>query len=403
MSSVTLRRSAMVALFLFVLALGLAACGGGSSSSSSSSTTESESEPAEAEGGETEPAAEEGEEAEASGGGVAEAKEIVAPYIGQPSEFPVTEKLKEVPKGDEIDYVDCGTPICALFWEILQPAAQTMGVNLERIKAGSSASTVASAFDTVITKEPAAVIVGSVSMELWSKQLKELQEKEIPVVTTGISDAEEFGVESPQASNANSERSGELMAAYVLAEMAGEESNVVFYETPELSFTTIIAESFQSEFEKLCPECSVRIGKVGVEELGNTAPNTVVSDLQANPETNVAVFGTAEIEAGLPTALKAAGIEVETLGSSPGPAELQYLKEGKSTAVLGFDLPVLTWTLLDQAARQIAGQKLGGAEAEGLGVLQFLKKEDVQYDVSKGWSGYPEFAEMFAELWGVKG
>jgi ribose transport system substrate-binding protein len=402
MSSVTLRRSAIVALLMFVLALGLAACGGGSSSTSSGSTTETEAEPAEP-GGETEPAAEEEPEAESSGGGIAEAKEKVAPYIGQPSPFPVSEKLKEVPTGDEIDYVDCGTPICALFWEILQPAAQTMGVKLERIKAGSAANTVTSAFDTVIAKEPAAVIVGSVTMELWSKQLKELQEKEIPVVTTGISDTEEFGIESPQASNANSERSGELMAAYVLAEMAGEDSNVVFYETPELSFTTIIAESFQAEFEKLCPECSVRIAKVGVEELGNTAPQTVVSDLQANPETNVAVFGTAEIEAGLPTALKAAGIEVETLGSSPGPAELQYLKEGKSTAVLGFDLPVLTWGLLDQAAREIAGQELTGPEAEGLGVLQFLKKEDVQYDVSKGWSGYPNFAEMFAELWGVKG
>jgi ribose transport system substrate-binding protein len=400
MSSVTLRRSAIVALFMFVLALGLAACGGGSSSSSSSPTTEAEAEPAET-GGETEPAAE--EETEASGGGVAEAKKVVAPFIGQPSPFPVTEKLKEVPTGAEIDYVDCGTPICALFWEILQPAAQTMGVKLERIKAGSAANTVTSAFDTVIAKEPAAVIVGSVSMELWSKQLKELQEKEIPVVTTGISDTEEFGIVSPQASNANSERSGKLMAAYVIAEMAGEESNAVFYETPELSFTTIIAEAFKEEFENLCPECSLRIGKVGVEELGNTAPQTVVSDLQANPETNVAVFGTAEIEAGLPTALKAAGIEVETLGSSPGPAELQYLKEGKSTAVLGFDLPVLTWGLLDQAAREIAGQELTGPEAEGLGVLQFLKKEDVQYDVSKGWSGYPEFAEMFAELWGVKG
>jgi ribose transport system substrate-binding protein len=193
------------------------------------------------------------------------------------------------------------------------------------------------------------------------------------------------------------------MAAYVVGEMAGEESNVVFYETPELSFTTIIAESFQAEMEKLCPECGVRIGQVGVAELGNTAPNTVVSDLQANPDTNVAVFGTGEIEAGLPTALKSAGIEVETLSSSPGPAELQYLKEGKSTATLGFDLPVLTWTLLDQAAREIAGQELTGPEAEGLGVLQFLRKEDVQYDVSKGWSGYPEFAEMFAELWGVKG
>src|SRR6185437_15364211 len=106
MSSVTLRRSAVLALFVFVLALGLAACGGGSSSSSSSSTSEAEtSEPAE---GETENAAE--EEAEASGGGVAAAKEAVAPYIGKPSPFPVIEKLKEVPKGDEIDYVDCGTP-----------------------------------------------------------------------------------------------------------------------------------------------------------------------------------------------------------------------------------------------------------------------------------------------------
>jgi ribose transport system substrate-binding protein len=400
MSSVTLRRSAILALLVFALALGLAACGGGSSSSSSSTSEAESSEPT---GGETENAAEEETESEAAGGGVAEAKEIVAPYIGQPSPFPVTEKLKEVPKGAEIDYVDCGTPICALFWEILQPAAQTMGVKLERVKAGSAANTVASAFDTVIAKEPAAVIVGSVTMELWSKQLKELQEKEIPVVTTGISDAEEFGIESPQASNANSERSGELMAAYVVAEMAGEESNVVFYETPELSFTTILAESFQAEMEKLCPGCSVRIAQVGIEELGNTAPNTVVSDLQANPDTNVAVFGTAEIEAGLPTALKSAGIEIETLGSSPGPAELQYLKEGKSTAVLGFDLPVLTWTLLDQAAREIAGQELSGPEAEGLGVLQFLRKEDVQYDVSKGWSGYPEFAEKFAELWGVKG
>jgi ribose transport system substrate-binding protein len=400
MSSVTLRRSAIVALFMFVLALGLAACGGGSSSSSSSSTTESET-AEETNGGETENAAEEGE----TGGGAAAAHEVVDAYIGQPSPFPVTEKLKSVPKGEEIDYVDCGTPICALFWEILQPAAQTMGVKLERIKAGSAANTVTSAFDTVIAKEPAAVIVGSVTMELWSKQLKELQEKEIPVVTTGISDAEEYGVEAPQASNHNSEKSGDLMAAYTVAELGkkDEGSNIVFYETPELSFTTILGESFKAEVEKLCPSCSVRVAKIGVEELGNTAPNTVVSDLQANPETEVAVFGTAEIEAGLPSALKAAGIEVETFGSSPGPTELQYLKEGKVTAMLGFDLPVLTWGLLDQAAREIAGQELTGLQAEGIGVFQFLKKEDVQYDVSKGWTGYPEFAEMFAELWGVKG
>ena len=396
MSSVTWRRSAIAALFVLVLALGLAACGSSSSSSSSTTEAESSEEPA---AGETEKAAEGGEEA--SGGGMAAAKEVIAGYIGKPSAFPVTEKLKSVPKGEEIDYVDCGTPICALFWELLQPAAKTMGVKLERIKAGSAANTVTAAFDTVLAKEPAAVIVGSVTMELWSKQLKELQEKEIPVVTTGISDAEKFGVESPQASNHNSELTGKLMAAYAIAEMGGEKTNAVIYETPELSFTTILTESFVEEFENLCPSCSVRTAQISVTELGNTAPNTVVSDLQANPETTLAVFSTAEIEGGLPSALQAAGIEVETLGSAPGPSELQYLKEGKVTAALGFDLPVLTWGLLDQAAREIAGQKLTGLQAEGLGVFQFLKKEDVQYDVSKGWTGYPKFAEMFAKLWGV--
>jgi ribose transport system substrate-binding protein len=399
MSSVTLRRSAIVALFVFVLALGLAACGGGSSSSSSS-TTESEA-AEEPTGGETENAAE--DETEASGGGAAAAKEVIAEYVGQPSPFPVTEKLKAVPKGDEIDYVDCGTPICALFWEIMQPAAQTMGVKLERIKAGSAANTVTSAFDTVIAKEPAAVIVGSVTMELWSKQLKELQEKNIPVVTTGISDAEEYGVEAPQASNANSELDGKLLAAYIVAEMAGEESNVVFYETPELSFTTIMQEAFTGELEALCSGCAVRTAKVGIEELGNTAPQTVVSDLQANPETNVAVFGTAEIEGGLPTALKAAGIEVETLSYVGTPENLEYIKEGKQDAAFQGDLPVASWALIDQAAREIIGQPLSGGEAEGIGDYQFLTQPDITFDPSKGWTGYPEFAERFAKLWGVGG
>ena len=106
---------------------------------------------------------------------------------------------------------------------------------------------------------------------------------------------------------------------------------------------------------------------------------------------------------GLPAALQAAGIKVETIGNSPGPTNLQYIKEGKETAGLGFDLPVLTWTLLDQAAREIAGQKLSGPEAEGLPVSEFLTQKDITFDPSKGWTGYPDFAERFAKLWGIGG
>lgn len=374
----------IVLIAALALATTVAACGGGDDSSSTGTATGSET----------------SGEPEAKGGDVSAAEAVVAPYIGQPSPFPVTEKLKEVPKGATIAFMDCGSPICALLWELLNPAAATMGVSLERIKAGSSANTVNDAFDTVVSKKPDAVIVSAINIELWSKQLEQLQEAEIPVVTTGIIGTEPYGVIAPQTAEAASDLGGELMANYMVAKM-NPEANAVIYEVPELPFAKIIVEKFTEEVEALCPDCSVRTAQVSVAEIGNTAPQTIVSDLQANPDTDVAVFTSGDLETGLPAATKAAGLEVETLSYAPNPTTLQYLKEGKSTASLGFDLPVLVWTLLDQAAREIVGQELSGPESEGIPVYQFLTKEDIVFDPSKGWTGYPDFAERFAKLWGV--
>ena len=98
---------------------------------------------------------------------------------------------------------------------------------------------------------------------------------------------------------------------------------------------------------------------------------------------------------------QAAGIEIETLGFAPTPTNLQYLKEGKETAGLADDIAVAAWSQLDQAARELTGQKLTGPEAKAANVLQFLTQKDITFDPSKGWSGYPEFAERFAKLWGA--
>jgi ribose transport system substrate-binding protein len=386
----TSRRVVFAVIAALALAVVFAACGGGGGGGSSSSSANTE---AESTGG---------GESEGGSSSAASAKEAIAPFIGQPSAFPVTEKLKEVPKGATIAYMDCGTPICALFWQILGPAGQTMGVNLERVKAGSAANTVSAAFDSVVAKKPDAVIVTAISVELWKNQLKQLQEAEIPVVTTGITGTEPYEIIAPQAAENSSNLEGELLANYVVAEMSPE-ANVAFYDVPELPFTGVVGEKFSEELEAICPGCSVRTTHIPVATIGNTAPNTIVSDLQANPETTVAVFATDEAETGLPAALQAAGIEVETLGNSPGPTNLQYLKEGKETAALAVDLPVLTWTLVDQAAREIVGQELSGPEAEGIPVQQFLTKEDIVFDPSKGWTGYPDFPERFAKLWGVGG
>ncbi|MBS1677443.1 MAG: substrate-binding domain-containing protein [Actinobacteria bacterium] len=381
-------RWAVLAVFAaLALALGATACGGGGDTSGSTGKA--------------------GAEADSSAGAnnaeVAKAaKEAVAPFIGKPSPFPVTEKLKEIPKGATIAYMESGSPFSALLYELALQAAETMGVKLERIKAGGSASQTSAAFDAAVANEPDAVIVNGIATELWSKQLKEFQEKGIAVVPSGVLDVEKYGIEGALSSNADDERAGKLMANYVVGEM-NPEANVVVYDIPEITLTKLIAESFTEEIGAICPKCSVRTTHIPLASVGTTAPNTVVSDLQANPETTNVVFSAPEIATGVPEAFAKAGINVETLSYAPTPTNLQYMKEGKETAGLGSDVAVLGWSQVDQAAREIVGQKLTGLEAEGLGVIQFLTKKDITFDPSQGWTGYPDFAERFAKLWGMKG
>jgi ribose transport system substrate-binding protein len=384
MSRPSLGKASLALLAFLAVAIGLAACGGsGSSSSSSSSSSTAAATSATAETG-------------GSGDVAAKAAKVVEPFIGHPSAFPVTEALKEVPKGATMVYTDSGTPFAALQWQLLGPAAQTMGVKVERVEVGVTANSVSSGMDSIVAKHPEVVLANGVPIELWTKQLKELQEQGATVTSAGIYGIEKYGVEPVQGQEAY----GDLMANYVIGEM-NPHPEVALYTVPEIPAIKKTTGEFEGEFKALCPDCSLRTVELHASEIGSTAPNAIVSDLQAHPETDIAVFGADEIQNGLPAARQAAGIEIETLGLAPGPTNLQYLKEGKETAGLAYDIAVGMWSQIDQAAREVTGQPLTGPQAEGLGVLQFLTQKDITFDPSKGWTGYPEFAERFAKLWGA--
>ncbi len=338
-------------------------------------------------------------------GGVntAAANAAIAPYLNHPSPFPVTQPLnKRIKRGTKIAYMDCGTPICGLFWELLQPAAKTMGVHLVRYAAGSAANTVTAAYNAVVAAKPAAVIAVAINIDLWKNQLKELQAEHIPVVASGILGTKQYGIKDAQIAEYWSRLTGGLMADYIAAKY-GANSNVAFYTVPEISFTSLMATSFQSQLAKVCSSCTSRIVPVPVADTGTTAPALIVSDLQSHPSTNVIAFASDETEEGLPAALKIANINVKTLGSGPAPENLEYVKEGEETAVLSADDSVLAWTLLDQAARQIDGQPLVGDEAKGVTVIQFLTKHNLVLNAKAGWIAYPNYQKRFAKLWKVRG
>jgi ribose transport system substrate-binding protein len=339
----------------------------------------------------------------ASGGSgaadTAAAKEVLAPYLGKPSAFPVDEPLpKPIPAGTKIGFLQCVTPICGVFAQALAPAAQAVGAQLDVVKAGASAGDLQSAMSSLIEKQPNGLIIPGIEPATIAAPLKQAHEAGIKLVSNGIMGAERFGMEGQTLGRPAAELAGRLLAAWTV-DRKGEDADIVFYNTPELSFSAVIKEGFAAGIKELCPGCSVRYVDVPIATIGNSAPAHVVSDLQSHPKTNTLVFATSEASTGLPAALKTAGLTPETIGFAPGPANLQDIKDGKMTAGLAVDVATIIWTLVDETARLLTDSPLTAGEKSTVPVMQIVTAKDLDYDVSKGWTGYPDYAERFAKLW----
>jgi len=360
--------------WLAVSAVGLSACGGSNAGSSS------------------------------GGGGkadVAAAKQLLAPYTGKPSAFPVDQPLKQkLPAGSPVGFLQCVTPICGLIGQLTAGATQAMGVKLAVAKADASATSLQGAMATLITQKPKAILLPAVEPDSVNTQLKDAANQGIPVTSDGIMNHERYGIAGAMFNTATATLAGKLLAAKVVADK-GAQADVAFYLTPELSFGKYIQQGLQSELATLCPGCKLRTITVPVATIGNSAPSRVVSDLQTNSKTNIVMFSTLEAAVGLPAAMKTAGLSQEVTGFGPNPANLQDLKAGSINSAVGIDFPVMVWTQLDEAVRAATKQPLTAGEAAGIPPLQILTTQDVKFDPSKGYTGYPDFAQRFAKLWGA--
>jgi ribose transport system substrate-binding protein len=327
----------------------------------------------------------------------AAASSFIAPYLDKPTPFPVVTPLAKSARGKKIAVMDCGTPICALLIQLMTPAAAITGIEIVRIQTGFGADKVAEGFDTVLAGNFDGVFVLGLPGPLWERSLAKLNAAKIPVIASGVADVDPSKVGMAEAGVVSSKKNAELLAAYVVAR--GNPSDVVFYETPELGFTTVMAKSFKDKLTQLCPQCSVRIATIPAATFGTSSPSVLVNDLQSHPSTKMAVFPVGEQALGLPSAMKTAGIEVDTISSSPDPQALKQIQDGKMTAGLGVDLPILVWTGIDTLARLMTGQRAEPAAVNDELVVQFLTAKDLKGDVSRGWSGYPDFVDRFKAVW----
>ena len=377
-----------------VAVVSAAACGS-SASSSSSSPSSSTSSPSSSTSSTSSPAS-------AQGANVAAAQAALAPYTGRSSAFPVTDSLaSKLPAGKSFVYLQCSTPICAEVGGLLQGAVKAIGGKMTVVNAGATATTAQAAAASALALKPDAVFLGAISPDLFGNGLKTLANAGVKLVSLQVDqNVTPFGITFNYLGTNLSLRNGQLLADWVIAN-EGAHANAVLYTLPALDISAPVQQAFQAEMAKNCPSCTVRVVPLDIATIGTTAPSTVVTDLQAHPNTNVAVFVSLSAAAGLPAAMKAASLLVKTVGFGPTAGNLQDIKDGNLTAALDIDFPVSTWTAVDAAARLIEGAQPTASEQAGDVPEEFLEQKDITFNPNLGWSAYPDFAQRFATLWHI--
>lgn len=380
-------RAAVTACMAALAVVSLAACGSSSSSSSSPSSSPSGSSSSSSASG--------------NGANIAAAQAAIAPYIGHPSAFPVDTPLpKPVAAGTKFVYLQCGAPTCALVGKLLAPAIKTIGGTMITVNAGTTAATSQAAASSALSLKPKVVLITGIQPSLFGGRLKSLEAAGAKIVSFSITlpDPQQYGITFNYIGLAPLQRAGRLMADWVVANK-GAKANVAFYGAPEITFTPSFEQAFEQELHQHCSSCKVRFVSVSLTTAGTTSQQTIANDLQSHPDTNIAVIGAGDLANGLPPALKAAGISVTTLVYTPTPEQLEAIKDGGLTAGLGVDLPTQLWAGVDAGARLLLGAPLTAGQQSGFGPVQFLGQKDITFNPANGWTGYPNFAQMFAKLW----
>lgn len=340
-----------------------------------------------------------GDGAGAGNADAATAQNEIKEYLEAPGEFPITEPLQKSVAGKKTAFLDCGTPVCAFSWTHVNEAAAELGLGVTRVDAGLQAETIATAFDSVTATKIDGVFNPALPNPLAQQGMEKLKAAGIPVIGGGVVNGDPKLFDARLSSEIATKKLGEILATYAVSEKSGE-GEVVFYISPELELTTVMYEGFKAKYDALCPGCALRTADIPVATMGTTAPSLVTDDIQAHPNTKLALFSLGEQAIGLPAAMKTAGIEIETMAAAPSPDTLQQIKNGEMKAGIGFDFVYLDWAMADAMARVLAGQQIDPSEKADVIPMQVLTKDDITDSmVQTGWSAFPDMRDRFKALW----
>jgi ribose transport system substrate-binding protein len=328
---------------------------------------------------------------------VEDAKAFVEAGLKAPTTIPVTEPLKKPPVKDKfIVCVEQNLEGTIAICDAAEQAVKAIGWRIKRIQSSSDPGAVQQAMAQALQLNPDAVLQTAVPVSAFPNEVKALAEKKIPYVT--VSSPDKAGPEVLASVNGEEQfkARGEWLAKWVIAKSNGSGHAVVF-DLSSYPIQVVIADAFQNTLKSQCPGCKVDQQDVQATEISTSFPGRVVNYLLSHPDVNYIFSGITDLMAGVPEALKAAGLQDKVhIVSNSG--SLKTVQSG----VIEVNVPddaMIGWLMVDAVARHFDESALPDKEYSQV-PQQYVTKDNVgSQDVP--FVGVSDYQEQFRKVWNI--
>ncbi len=334
---------------------------------------------------------------------LAAAEAYLAPYQASEKSLVIDEPLAQpLPTGLNIAFLDVGTPVAGAMWDLLLPAVDLTGITLTREPIGSTPESQDAALAAIADKDYDGIINVTAEPIFFPNQVQKFIDAGIPFVSASIMRGDEFDIPTVFNGAEFHTEIGRVMAASAIVRTNGEATEFVFYPVNEFEFTQFQRDGFMEKMAELCPECTVRDVGIPITDVIAQDNSRIVSDLQANPQTEYYALSADEMAVGLPGRLELAGVTVKGLGSWSIPPNIRQVADGLSDATFAEDFGLFIFTVADQLFREITDTPYSWpAPSQSAPSMTTLITIDNAAQFPDGYVAIPDYMEQYAALWGV--
>ena len=308
---------------------------------------------------------------------VAADKAEYARYLKAQAPITVPTLPSRPPKGLTISVVTCPVPVCTTLTAPAVAAAKRLGWKIQYLTfPNTPAGYIATINKVVAAKPQLAAIIAPFPNTTIAKQLAQLKAGGTKIAEISPSDENPGGpISSVVVGPPLVKLSGTLMADSIVFNSQGA-PNTLFVTDPTL------APTYNPEidaFKNVVTGAggSVATLNVSVLNIGNQVPDQVVSYLQSHQSVKYVAFVFADFVAGVPQALKVAGLsdQVQIVSRAPQTADLANIKDDTEMAEVGEEDAAAGYRVIDQLARLAMHVPLGNL-ADPVGWHQIYSKSN---------------------------